>query len=201
MQSNFFQRRWQADRRINNKKLRFIDPQGAEKEVRTSDIYAGDIVKIKEGEMFPADLLLISTSNKGQCYIETANLDGESNFKPRWSLTETSGFDTPEKLAKLKKCLITCGPPDDELYKFVGTFNIPAELSSELVHATALVADVNQPISISPDEKTNTAPDEKTSTGLLEAPAVPVSDSSMLQFPLTYVTRVQLTMVEKIIYC
>jgi phospholipid-transporting ATPase len=141
-------RRWQADRRINTKKLRIITKEGVEKEVQTSDVYAGDIVKIEEGEAFPADLVLISTSNSGQCYIETANLDGESNFKPRWSLTETSGFDTPEKLAKMNRCKVTCGPPDDELYKFVGTLHIPADLAGDLVHAAATQNDQ----STSPDE-------------------------------------------------
>jgi magnesium-transporting ATPase (P-type) len=34
--------------------------------------------------MFPADLLLLSSSSEGGvAYIETASLDGEKNLKPR----------------------------------------------------------------------------------------------------------------------
>jgi magnesium-transporting ATPase (P-type) len=158
-----------------------IDETGVEIEVRTADIYAGDIVKIREGEMFPADLVLISSSNKGQCYIETANLDGESNFKPRWSLTETSGFDNPDKCTKLKKCLVTCGPPDNELYKFLGTLNIPADLSGDLVHAQAIV----ESTSSTQEEPSVSAP---ISTPLLaNAPPLPAVPEAGFQFPLTYV--------------
>jgi magnesium-transporting ATPase (P-type) len=38
---------------------------------------AGDIVKIRENDQFPADLILISSSHpNGRCFVSTANLDG-----------------------------------------------------------------------------------------------------------------------------
>lgn len=47
-----------------------------------SEIKVGDIVKVKENEVIPADLILISTNSEdGKCFIETSSLDGEKNLK------------------------------------------------------------------------------------------------------------------------
>ena len=39
---------------------------------------------MRDGETFPADLAVISTSNNGNCYIKTSSLDGEKNLKKRF---------------------------------------------------------------------------------------------------------------------
>lgn len=42
----------------------------------------GDIVRVKQEEGFPCDLVLLSSSDvEGKCFITTANLDGETNYK------------------------------------------------------------------------------------------------------------------------
>jgi P-type E1-E2 ATPase len=46
------------------------------------EIKVGHVVKIFKNEYFPADLVLMNSSGaKGICYIETKNLDGETNLK------------------------------------------------------------------------------------------------------------------------
>jgi len=57
--------------------------------VRWSDLYVGDIVLIQEGQSFPADLILLQSSGaQGIAYIETANLDGETNLKTKQAAPE-----------------------------------------------------------------------------------------------------------------
>ena len=46
------------------------------------DVKVGDIVKVLENRYFPADIVLLNSSApKGIAYIETKNLDGETNLK------------------------------------------------------------------------------------------------------------------------
>lgn len=42
----------------------------------------GDICKVEKDESFPADLLLIS-AEKDLVFVDTMNLDGETNLKER----------------------------------------------------------------------------------------------------------------------
>lgn len=53
----------------------------------TSDtLKVGDFVLMRDGETFPADLAVIATSNKGDCFIKTSSLDGEKNLKKRFQI-------------------------------------------------------------------------------------------------------------------
>ncbi len=52
--------------------------------------------------MFPADLILITSSADGAAFIETASLDGEKNLKPRNSFKFLIPYNTEQKIAELK---------------------------------------------------------------------------------------------------
>ena len=83
--------RRKSDKTINGSKCHLV--KGGDKIVETlwMDLKVGDMVKILCDEQFPADLVVIKTSEpKGSCYVETMNLDGESNLKQRQAIDRFS---------------------------------------------------------------------------------------------------------------
>lgn len=45
-------------------------------------VRVGDVIRIDQNEYLPADMVVLTTSEpKGVCFIETKNLDGETNLK------------------------------------------------------------------------------------------------------------------------
>lgn len=54
------------------------------KKVIWQDIRVGDLIHLSNNETVPADILLLRTSDPfGVCYIDTCDLDGETNLKRR----------------------------------------------------------------------------------------------------------------------
>ena len=66
-----------------------LSPQGRWEKKAWKEVVVGDIVKVDNDRFFPADLVIISSSEpQGMCYIETSNLDGETNLKIRSALQQ-----------------------------------------------------------------------------------------------------------------
>ncbi|KFO33320.1 Putative phospholipid-transporting ATPase IB [Fukomys damarensis] len=94
------------------------------KEIVEDFVAVGDIVKVLNGQYLPADMVLFSSSEpQAMCYIETANLDGETNLKIRQGLSHTADMQTREVLMKLSGT-IECEGPNRHLYDFTGTLNL-----------------------------------------------------------------------------
>ncbi|KAJ3309397.1 hypothetical protein HDV04_006184 [Boothiomyces sp. JEL0838] len=91
------------------------------------DVKVGDIVRVENGQNFPSDLVIISTSEPDSlCYIETSNLDGETNLKIRQGLPETGHMLSPEAVAKLQGTIET-ELPNNSLYTFKATLRFAGQ--------------------------------------------------------------------------
>jgi phospholipid-transporting ATPase len=96
-------------------------------------------VKINCNEYFPADLILLQSSNSsGLAYIETKNLDGETNLKHKEAVKETQESISDGAYATGWKARVVCEKPNDKLYKFEGTLQTESDLFS-LDHTNLLL--------------------------------------------------------------
>jgi phospholipid-translocating ATPase len=81
-------------------------------------IAVGDIVLVRDDEEIPCDMVLLASSDRATsgCYIETANIDGETDYKPRAAVQATRAL-SHRGLADLH-ALIECGDPNAQVYDF-----------------------------------------------------------------------------------
>uniref|UniRef100_A0A8C1X8S7 Phospholipid-transporting ATPase n=1 Tax=Cyprinus carpio TaxID=7962 RepID=A0A8C1X8S7_CYPCA len=107
-----FLREW-MDKEINNRRCDVLL-----NETRWMNLQVGDVVRLKKNEFIPADILLLSSSNPNSlCYVETAELDGETNLKFKMGLKVTDELSSVVSFS----ALIMCEEPNNRLDKFVGT--------------------------------------------------------------------------------
>ncbi|KAF5370921.1 hypothetical protein D9615_009819 [Tricholomella constricta] len=80
----------------------------------------GDIVLLRDNEQVPADIVVLSTSDAdGMCYLETKNLDGETNLKPRRAVKATSSISSEEDMER-SSFYLDSEPPHQNLYLYHG---------------------------------------------------------------------------------
>lgn len=87
-------RRHVADYEINSRLVHKFDPKTKTiVDVPSRQLRVGDIIRVDMGEEIPADLLLITSSNEldGVAYMETSNIDGESNLKLKTGAAASDG--------------------------------------------------------------------------------------------------------------
>lgn len=125
-------RRHKSDNKENNSEVLLIPhhnqlrhihghQKGVFKLMKWKHIKVGQIVKVKRDQYFPADMILLNSDDpQGICYVETKNLDGETNlkYKSPHKLTVPC-TKTDEQVAKFNG-KIKCQGPNEFLYKFEG---------------------------------------------------------------------------------
>ena len=84
------------------------------------NVQVGDYVRLFDGEEVPADVVILSTSDTdGACYIETKNLDGETNLKVRQALRAGRSVRHARDCEKAEFWIESEGPQAN-LYNFNG---------------------------------------------------------------------------------
>lgn len=111
--------RYREDKRVNRAVTHIVGSNATEN--KWSSVRVGDIIKVYDKEHLPADLVFVASSNEdGLAYIETKQLDGESNLKVKVVPQAVSSAFGSDSSVLLIKGRIECETPNDRLYKFNG---------------------------------------------------------------------------------
>ncbi|EER08108.1 conserved hypothetical protein [Perkinsus marinus ATCC 50983] len=102
---------------------------GELEKVPWSSLVVGDVIRLRKGDGAPADIVLLSSSDgTGTVYVETKDLDGETNLKAKVCLEETQLLDVRKMNAASSDrvddhlCVrITYEQPTASLYSFTGS--------------------------------------------------------------------------------
>ncbi|KAI9760972.1 MAG: hypothetical protein M4579_001348 [Chaenotheca gracillima] len=118
-------RRRSSDNSLNSSRARVLRGSKFE-DTKWVNVSVGDILRVESEEPFPADLVLLASSEpEGLCYIETANLDGETNLKIKQAIPETAELVSPSELSRLGG-RVRSEQPNSSLYTYEATLTMQA---------------------------------------------------------------------------
>ncbi|XP_037350503.1 phospholipid-transporting ATPase FetA-like isoform X2 [Talpa occidentalis] len=116
-------KRHKNDNQVNNKSV-LVLTNGRMQKNKWMNIQVGDIIKIENNQPVPADILLLSSSEPySLTYIETAELDGETNLKVKQALSVTSDLEDNLKLLSAFNGEVKCETPNNKLDRFAGVLS------------------------------------------------------------------------------
>jgi phospholipid-translocating ATPase len=103
--------------KIANERMYDVARDGVLVDTQSQAIRVGDIIRLKEHEEIPCDCLVLkSATPDGSLYLQTANLDGETNLKQRQCLAQTQALDEKEICSFQGVC--ECAAPNAKVYNF-----------------------------------------------------------------------------------
>lgn len=110
--------RYKQDTEVNNKLTQVLNPLTMQFDSRKwQDLEIGNIVRFEKDQEAPADLLIIHSSNEsGVVFVDTMNLDGETNLKEKNALLEEIDDANLTWLAGE----LRCDDPNENLDKWEG---------------------------------------------------------------------------------
>jgi phospholipid-translocating ATPase len=109
------------------------------------DLRVGDFVKVADHESIPADMLICATSEDDNvAFVETKNLDGETNLKSRNAIPGLTHLRNAKACANLDNSFrIECDRPEVLMHKLAATVVVnderyPVDLQTTLLRGTVL---------------------------------------------------------------
>jgi phospholipid-transporting ATPase len=117
--------RYKSDRASNGSKVKYLSDENTFEDCTSKDLKVGDIVMINGDDTFPADVVLLKSSNGQNAFLQTSSLDGEKNLKKRYV---PKGLDKLTKPTSEQSYYLggscTTLLPDKDLHEFTGKLDI-----------------------------------------------------------------------------
>ncbi|XP_014440980.1 phospholipid-transporting ATPase IK [Tupaia chinensis] len=112
--------RHRSDKAINNRPCQILTGRSFSRQ-RWKDLRVGDVVCLSKDSTVPADLVLLASSEPSSlCYVETADIDGETNLKFRQALMVTHHELTSTRKMASFQGTVLCEEPNSRMHHFVG---------------------------------------------------------------------------------
>ncbi|XP_014233010.1 probable phospholipid-transporting ATPase VD isoform X2 [Trichogramma pretiosum] len=114
-------RRLASDKRVNNSTCRVYIREGDRYvKIPWKDVKVGDLVHLSNNELVPADMLLLRSSDpQGFAFLDTCNLDGETNLKQRQVIPGFLDLQATFKPSEFRS-FIEIDKPSTKIYRFNG---------------------------------------------------------------------------------
>jgi P-type E1-E2 ATPase len=115
--------RYKKDKKANEKRYVYYNDKKLDSKTfeykHSKKIHVGEIMKVFNGEEVPADICILKSSNyNGISFVDTVNLDGESNLKDKKCNQKT------QSLSDISLCnliaILKCDHPNEQLEYWEG---------------------------------------------------------------------------------
>lgn len=128
-------KRHKEDKVTNNAPVTRLAADGQLEQATLATVHVGDILKLEDGKMIPADCILLKThAENNECFVKTAALDGERNLKPKMAIKQlTAKYDALMKdtaPAKLPFCVDSLLAMKD-MYTYEGRITVNDGVTEE----------------------------------------------------------------------
>jgi len=117
-------KRKRSDNEENSKSVKVVK-NGRLQSVKWESLRVGDVIKVENKQFFPCDVFLLGSKDpKGIAYIETKNLDGETNLKHKVVPKEIKKILPTEEYLMKTNLVLSYEKPNPYLYTFAGTAHL-----------------------------------------------------------------------------